>query len=97
MEERRFEELENENAVAEYNCETETEEGNGLLGKVIIGVGVVAAAAGGYLYATREKRKAKKLEKAKKLVMDSGCAIVEQAKIVEESTSEDETTEKTEE
>lgn len=92
MEERRFDELENETAVTAVDCDTETAEGNGLLGKVIVGVGVAGAAVAGYLYATRKKRQAKKLEKAKKLVADNGYALIDQNVVVEESDSETEET-----
>lgn len=96
MEEKRFDELENETAV-EAVIDTEEESGgNGLLKIAIIGVGVVGGAIGTYLYTTREKRKAKKLEKAKKLVSDNGYAIIEQEAIVEEESvsSDSEETEK---
>ena len=94
----RIEEFENENAVTEYNCESEPEKGNGLLGVVLIGICTAGAAIGGYLYATRDKRKAKKLEKAKKLVKDSGYDIfVAASEVVVESDSEAEKTDETEE
>ena len=98
MEEKNYtnnEVIENEEVTMVTNVSEESE-GGGILGKAILGIVAGAAAlAGGYLYATKDKRKAKKIAKATEMLKKEGYNIEEP--VVEEDTVVDvEATEVTE-
>lgn len=74
-----YEENENTAISAEVHDEPIEETGNGILGKVIIGLGIAVAATAAVLYKTKDKREAKQIKKLEK----KGYVITKQADIVE--------------
>ena len=86
MEENRNFEVTEIRGEDDYNYVSEdSDSGMGIVGKIVIGVGIAAIGAGtAWLVATKDKRKAKKIEKAVKEAEKAGYVVISPENAVED-------------
>ena len=106
MEDKRFDEFENETAMSEYEngvpadiCDDEG--GSGIGTKLLVGGIALGVTGAGILIAKRKAiakwLKDRKIAKAKKIMMDNGYGIVDQSVLINNDDAESEEDSETEE
>lgn len=75
---------ENEDVEAMTTTEATETSGSGILGKVILGIGVVGAAAAGVLYLTKDKREQARIKRLEK----KGYVVTKAVTVPEDQVAE---------